>query len=199
MYFMTNSITTTNIGTKERASLKQLASHHGLKQVEFINSAVDYFKKTGINPAQDIFSPREELTKLTKRVDQVIGFIKKNEQDHIHPLLDELIIISKKLDGQVSNQVSVKDLDLIIDYLNKIFGFIQKTTRAWLDFNEKQKEANIELANMMNKLGKEHSLMREMIAHLYRSLDNKSAVSSGFKKEDIQKFNEIVKQENALR
>ena len=72
---MNTTLTTTNIGKSELKSLRSLAQKHNLKQVDFINHAIAYFKKTGINPADEIYSPREEISKLSHRVDQVIRFI----------------------------------------------------------------------------------------------------------------------------
>lgn len=92
-----NKLTTTNIGEAELKDLRKLARNHKLKQVEFINSAINYFKKTGINPAQEIFSPREEISKLTKRVDQVIRFLQVHEKEKLNPLVERLILLERHL------------------------------------------------------------------------------------------------------
>ena len=57
-------LTTTNIGTDELKRVKKLSSTFGLKQVDFINYSVRYFSRTGINPAEEIYSPREEIARL---------------------------------------------------------------------------------------------------------------------------------------
>src|SRR5690554_5157982 len=111
---MNTTLTTTNIGKSELKSLRSLAQKHNLKQVDFINHAIAYFKKTGINPADEIYSPREEISKLSHRVDQVIRFIKTQEEKKLTPLLYELILISRKLNEHMENKDTLEHINHIL-------------------------------------------------------------------------------------
>ncbi|MFP4557644.1 MAG: BfmA/BtgA family mobilization protein [Bacteroidales bacterium] len=68
-----------------------------MKQVEFINSAIDYFKKTGINPAAEIYTPREEIEMLRKRLEEVIKYLQVHERQKLGPLMERLILLEKNL------------------------------------------------------------------------------------------------------
>lgn len=105
-----NTLTTTNIGKEELKHLRKIASHHGLKQVEFINSAIAYFRHTGINPTEKTYSPREEIERLTKRVDEVIKFLQVHEKQKLSPLLERLILLERRLSETYSKIVTVEDL-----------------------------------------------------------------------------------------
>jgi len=105
-----NTLTTTNIGKEELKHLRKIANHHGLKQVEFINASISYFRKTGINPAEEIYSPREEIERLTKRVDEVIKFMQVHEKQKLSPLVERLILLERRLSETYSKIVTVDDL-----------------------------------------------------------------------------------------
>ncbi len=195
---MGQTITTTNIGIQERSSLKRLASRHGLKQVEFVNYAIEYFKKTGINPSEPIFSPREEIAKLTKRVDQVIQFIANNEKNKLNPLLDELIIISKKIDEQLGNQAKLSDFKELTSYLNNVFSFMVKSQKAMLKSMQEKDEAEGKSAFKISELEQQLVIVTNMLIVMYRSMENKSAMSSGFKSEDVERFNHLISRKNAI-
>ncbi|WP_282036297.1 BfmA/BtgA family mobilization protein [Saccharicrinis aurantiacus] len=195
---MAHTVTTTNIGSQERAALKRLATKHGLKQVEFINHAIQYFKKTGINPADEIFSPREEIAKLTKRVDQVIQFIKTNESKKLNPLLDHMTIISRKLEGQLSNTVTKKDFsDLSSSISNMIDVNIENQE---IIFQKIKGNINLEELNQksLNELKIEVDQLMKMMQIFYQSFSNKSLMGVGFKKEDIAKFNNVKNTSDAI-
>ncbi len=105
-----NTLTTTNIGKEELKHLRKIASHHGLKQVEFINASISYFRKTGINPVEEIYSPREEIERLTKRVDEVIRFLQVHEKQKLTPLLERLILLERRLSETYSKIITAEDL-----------------------------------------------------------------------------------------
>ena len=90
------TITTTNIGIEELKHLRRLSKQHGLKQVEFINLSIQYFRKLGISPSEKIFTPREEFAILKKRVDEVVSFLVVHEKK-LSPLMERLILLEKKL------------------------------------------------------------------------------------------------------
>lgn len=109
------SLTTTNIGVEELKHLKKLAIHHGLKQSEFINSAIAYFRHTGVNPREKAYSPREEIERLTKRVDEVIRFMQVHERQKLSPLMERLILLDKRISESISNLNSENPNQPVVD------------------------------------------------------------------------------------
>lgn len=62
-------------------SLKKLCRKLGIKQKEFIPLAVDYFKKTGIDPQDPPDQITNDLQQITKRSEnRLIGFIKTQDK-----------------------------------------------------------------------------------------------------------------------
>lgn len=113
-------LTTTNISVDHLKYLKKLAEKNGLKQVEFINAMVDFFRKTGVNPVEEISSPREEIQKLTKRVDEVIRFMQYHEKNKLSPLFERMLLLDKQLKDTYSKVVTADDLKPLIDQITAL-------------------------------------------------------------------------------
>lgn len=192
---MNSTLTTTNIGRSELKSLRSLAKTHNLKQVEFINHAIAYFKKTGINPSDQIFSPREEINKLSTRMDQVIGFIKTQEEKKLNPLLDELILISRKLNDQMEKQITIEHLEKLYTLMIRIV----EEVKIGQEFNSKELQ---KIINGMSKLPlyfidieKRQELTNKFQENLFTAHKNKTRLG-GFQESDIEAFNQLSKQLN---
>jgi len=66
---------------------------------EFFKHCVIYVKKTGIDPsAADNESPHKVVKELEKRIGQLVAFIKKQEQEKMNPLLENLIILKHQME-----------------------------------------------------------------------------------------------------
>ena len=79
-----NEQTTVTIDRKTAVILDRLAKSNDVSKKEFLSCALEYFEKYGINPVQHE-SPAKEMQKLIKRCDQVIAFIRKQEQNILRP------------------------------------------------------------------------------------------------------------------
>ena len=64
--------------------LDKFCQSNGMTKKDFISLSLSYFEKQGINPAKHE-SPKGEIEKVTKRLDQFFAFFKKQEQDIIKP------------------------------------------------------------------------------------------------------------------
>lgn len=192
---MNTTLTTTNIGKSELKSLRLLAQKHNLKQVDFINHAIAYFKKTGINPADEIYSPREEINKLTHRVDQVIGFIKTQEEKKLNPLLDELILISRKLNAQMENQITVEHYNQILKVQKFIVEYLKTNQEVAVEAFEKTQKSMAVLPPQIEEIKQILAITKELHDVLYQSLMNRSNIK-GFRYEDIQKFQQTIERYN---
>jgi virulence-associated protein VapD len=192
---MNTTLTTTNIGKSELKSLRSLAQKHNLKQVDFINHAIAYFKKTGINPADEIYSPREEISKLSHRVDQVIRFIKTQEEKKLTPLLDELILISRKLNAQMENQVTAEHFNHLLKGQKLMLEYSKSNREITIEaFDKTQKTITI-LPSRLEEIKQILAITKELHDILYQSLMNRSNIK-GFRYEDIQKFQQTIERYN---
>jgi prefoldin subunit 5 len=79
--------------------LKSLCKTYGKSIVEFIRHGVVYFKKTGINPEESTNeSPQKAIRELARRVEQIIGVIKAQQQDTMNPLLEQLMMLVSRME-----------------------------------------------------------------------------------------------------
>ena len=192
---MNSTITTTNIGKSELKSLRKLAQNHNLKQVEFINHAIAYFKKTGINPAEEIYSPREEINKLSHRVDQVIRFIKTQEEKKLNPLLDELILVNRKINDQLDGQINIDHFHQILRILKHIVEYSKMNHEVTLDGLEKTQKSISGLPPRLDEIKEILTISKELHGVLYQAVMNRSKLK-GFKYEDVQKFQQAIERYN---
>lgn len=183
----TTNLTTTNIGVDELKHLKKLALNHKLKQVEFINASIAYFKKTGINPAEEIYSPREEIEKLTKRVDEVIRFMQVHEKQKLSPLLDRLVLLDKRINESVSNYSVENPKQPVVDLVPVVNDFL-KIKEELLVRIERNRDYSKEDISQLYSLQKK---TLEIIELIFLSFKN-SRVGYGFQEIDLNKL------ENAL-
>ena len=193
-----NRLTTTNISVEQLKHLKKISDRLGLKQVEFINASVSYFQKTGINPAEDIFTPREEIEKLAKRLDEVIRFMQVHERNKLSPLLERLILLEKQLNESYSTIISIKDLEPIKNLLEEYKVKITK-----IELVNEQAIPNLlkkiligletVLARILEEQNKKQKKTERLIGALFNALKNKP-LAGGFKDNDIKNFEDAIRQ-----
>ena len=99
---------TVGISDHSHGELKKIAKMHGLSQGEFVEASVQYFKRTGENPGDPRESPKASLEEMNKRLSQVIGFIKAQEQKTLLPLIDNSILINKRVEKLLDDKSLVK-------------------------------------------------------------------------------------------
>jgi hypothetical protein len=196
---MAANLTTVNIKKEYQKELRKLSQSWGMSQVEFINNAIWYFKKTGINPKSTIFSPKEEIAKLEKRLDQVVKFLRHQEKDKLTPLLDELIITQRRLKETLALGVDKEDFDSLQNRIAEI----EKVVKGQDEKNKKYMAYTIaEIFKVLRSQLKEISQNREeiavtkihldrLISLLFNALNNRS-IAGKFSQDDINKFQDAL-------
>lgn len=100
-----------NVYPHTHGKVVKLAKKHSLTMAEFMDASCDYFMKSGINPQEDgvkIDVKFQDLErKLLKRNDQVIAFIKTQEQEWLTPILMKQDAILDKLGLTKSSNIEV--------------------------------------------------------------------------------------------
>lgn len=85
---------------KETASLiGKICKRYSLKKGEIVKLAFQYLEKAHINPADAPESVKSELSKINKRQDDIIRFIRKYEEDTLNPMIRTSHSIAVKFDG----------------------------------------------------------------------------------------------------
>ncbi len=177
---ITNRQTTVTIDQETSKKLDRLATTNALSKKEFINQALDYFERFGINPTQNE-TPILEMDRIRKRQDQVIAFLRAQEKNILEPSLlgmakaDEslrfqLAEFRTLIDALTTKELSESNLLKIGNYLKKITEHITSNTekvgaqieRKILNYvdtqNKNQKKIEntlVEIARHLDKKGKE--------------------------------------------
>lgn len=113
-----SEITTISVNKKTAAKLDRICKGVGCSKMEYLEKAIDYFLMNGLNPLEHE-SPAKEMQKLIKRVDQVVAFIKKQEQDILRPALEGIISSEQRIKLQIDTLARKKDTDVLNETLNK--------------------------------------------------------------------------------
>lgn len=191
---MSKELTTTNISKSHQRVLKKLSKKLELSQVDFLNATVEYFKKTGINPLDEITSPKEEMAALNKRLDQVIRFIRVHERDKLSPLLDSLIIIDRRLKDKLEFILTKEDLTKVNEKIENISTKLNKDISG---INEKLGDvktsistANKNFVTGYNNHNTHTQKLIQLVELLFYLLINKRMGS--YNKEDIQNFKNAI-------
>lgn len=184
-----NTTTTTNIGVQEKKVLIRLSKRHNHKIVNFINAAIRFFEKTNIDPADDIISPKEEIAKLEKRLNQVVGFMRKHEQESLNPLLENLIIIQRRLQAIISNPASKEDLDHLQESLKKDLKYLKDINEIHNKNHKVIIDNDLVLIKKLEPIKSRVEKVENKIDALYNLLVNKSI--RGYSQEDIDNYKNI--------
>lgn len=98
--------TTVTVDRETQTELKKYCKRNCISQGEFIKTALDYFRKSGISPADPPQSVREELGKMDKRLNQVISFQRTFERENLLPLVVEVRKEREKIEQLLLNATS---------------------------------------------------------------------------------------------
>lgn len=84
-----NRYFTVSIDSNYTEEFEQFCKYVNIKKKDFVPIALNYFKVQGINPAKHE-SPKSEIEKVTKRLDQFFAFFKKQESEIVKPSYVEI-------------------------------------------------------------------------------------------------------------
>lgn len=104
--------TTVTIDKKIAIKLDRLSKANKVTKKEYIACALEYFEKYGINPVEHE-SPAQEMQKLIKRVDQVVAFIRKQEQDILRPMAEAVSTSESRINSKLGEIATVKHIQVL--------------------------------------------------------------------------------------
>lgn len=108
--------TTVAISSEALTKLEQFCKANSITKKDFIPIALRFFEQQGINPLKHE-SPKTEIEKVTKRIDQFFAFFKKQETeiimknyDLLHKRIGELEALTRKSHGQLGTGLTQNEL-----------------------------------------------------------------------------------------
>lgn len=93
--------TTISIDTETASLVAKICKRYSLKKAEVVKLAFRYIDKANINPADTPESVKAELSKINKRQDDIIRFIKHYEEKELNPMIRATNSIAVRFDGIV--------------------------------------------------------------------------------------------------
>lgn len=118
--------TTVSIDKETGQLINKICKRYSLKKSEVVKLAFRYIEKAQINPADAPESVKSELSKINKRQDDIIRFIRHYEEEQLNPMIRtsnsiavkfDVIVktISEKLDSEIANSK-----DTLVNVLRKL-------------------------------------------------------------------------------
>ena len=127
-----DTITTVSIDSETGAKLDRLAKSNNLSKKALLSLMLDYFERYGINPAEHE-SPAQEMQKMIKRVDQIVGFIKVQEKELIRPLVASVSMTEERIKSDLDNIAKKEKLQEFIDAVSKNTAVQQEQKRKLME------------------------------------------------------------------
>lgn len=127
-----DTITTVSIDSETGAKLDRLAKSNNLSKKALLSLMLDYFERYGINPAEHE-SPAQEMQKLIKRVDQIVGFIKVQEKELIRPLVASVSMTEERIKSDLDNIAKKEKLQEFIDAVSQNTAVQQEQKRKLME------------------------------------------------------------------
>ncbi|MDL2277163.1 clindamycin resistance transfer factor BtgA [Parabacteroides sp. OttesenSCG-928-G07] len=104
--------TTVSIDTETASLVGKLCKRYSLKKSEVVKLAFLYLEKAHINPADAPESVKSELSKINKRQDDVIRFIRHYEEEKLNPMIRTSHSIAVRFDTAVKTLSENVDLEI---------------------------------------------------------------------------------------
>jgi len=189
----------TSIGIDKATSklIDKLCKRYSLKKGEIVKLAFQYLEKAHINPADAPESVKTELSKINKRQDDIIRFIRHYEEEKLNPMIrtshsiavrfDTVVkVLSDNVDLEIKN--SQENLINVLKRLDEHFGKVAEV------INNQAKQIN-DLIGSINSLSKKqernNSKLLKLIT-LYSELAT-CGVMDGKRKDNLKiEINDLI-------
>ena len=167
--------TTIAIEAETDKLIEKLCKRYSLKKGEIVKLAFQYLDKAHINPADAPESVKSELSKINKRQDDVIRFIRSYEEDKLNPMIRTSHSIAVRFDSVVKEQKELISSEIntsrelqdnvlkkITETFNQHAGVINNQAKQINDLTQAVNSASRKQEQNNNKLLKLISLYSEL-------------------------------------
>lgn len=104
--------TTVSIEKETGQLINKICKRYSLKKSEVVKLAFRYIEKAQINPADAPESVKSELSKINKRQDDIIRFIRHYEEEQLNPMIRTSNSIAVKFDAIVQKLCELVDSEI---------------------------------------------------------------------------------------
>lgn len=182
-----STLTSIGIDKSTNRLIDKLCKRYSLKKGEIVRLAFAYIDKASINPSEPPESAKAELTKINKRQDDLIRFIRHFEESQLNPMI------------RATNSIAIK-FETTVKGLSELLSNEINTTRALQDsVLKKISEIFSQHAGVINNQANQINSLSQMqqrttakllnLIQLYSELSS-CGVMDGKRKENLK--NEII-------
>ena len=189
--------TTIAIEAETDKLIEKLCKRYSLKKSEVVKLAFQYIDKASINPADAPESVKSELSKINKRQDDVIRFIRRYEEDQLTPMIRTSHSIAVKFDASVKEQKELitSEINTSRELQDNVLKKISETFNQHATvINNQAKQIN-DLAGVINLVSKKQERNNNKLLKLI-SLYSELAicgVMDGKRKESLRtEINDLI-------
>ena len=104
--------TTVSIDKEASRLIEKICKRYSLKKSEVVKLAFRYIDKANINPNEAPESVKTELSKINKRQDDIIRFIRHYEEEQLNPMIRTSNSIAVKFDTIVQKLCELVDSEI---------------------------------------------------------------------------------------
>lgn len=104
--------TTVSVDKETARLIDKISKRYSLKKGEVVQLAFRYIDKANINPSEAPESVKSELSKINKRQDDIIRFIRHYEEEQLNPMIRTSNSIAVKFDTIVQKLCELVDLEI---------------------------------------------------------------------------------------
>lgn len=159
-----NKTTLTTIGVDRQTNrlIEKLCKRYSLKKGEIVKLAFLYMDKACINPAEAPESVKSELSKINKRQDDIIRFVRHYEEEQLNPMIRashsitvRFDAIAKSLETVILSQLenNQEKYHAVLQRISEQFGkhadIINTQTKQLSVLNQIQKRDNKKLLDVI--------------------------------------------------
>lgn len=189
--------TTVSIDKETGRLVEKICKRYSLKKSEVVKLAFGYIDKAHINPADAPESVKSELSKINKRQDDIIRFIRSYEEDKLNPMIRTSHSIAVKFDASVKEQkgLIVSEISTTRELQDNVLKKISETFNQHATvINNQAKQIN-DLAQVINSSSKKQERNNNKLLQLI-SLYSELAtcgVMDGKRKENLRaEINDLI-------
>jgi antitoxin component of RelBE/YafQ-DinJ toxin-antitoxin module len=175
--------TTVSIDKETGNLVDRICKRYSLKKSEVVRLAFRYIDKASINPAEAPESVKSELSKINKRQDDIIRFIRHYEEEQLNPMIRATNSIAVRFDGIVKalETLVLSQLEKNQEKYNTVLQNISNTLTQHADvINEQGKQ----IGSLRQLHKKDNAKLLKLIS-LYSNLAA-CGVMDGKRKENLK-------------
>lgn len=175
--------TTISIDKDTSRLVEKICKRYSLKKSEVVKLAFQYLEKAHINPADAPESVKSELSKINKRQDDIIRFIRNYEEKELNPMIRTSHSIATKFD------TIVKALETLIisqleQYQDKYHTVLHKISDQFSKHADVINSQGKQIGSLQQVQKKDNSKLLKLIS-LYSELAT-AGMMDGKRKENLK-------------